>query len=97
MVMVVEDGDDGNTIYSLTFERRTTIYGYAFSLFLIAIGAILKFAVTTTVNGFRLDVAGVILIIIGIVGLVFTFAFRLLDYDEGVKHYFRGPRDDDYV
>lgn len=40
------------------------------SLFLIALGAILKFAVTASVAGVDLQVVGVILMIIGIVGLV---------------------------
>ena len=59
-----------------------TIYGYAFSLFLIAIGAILKFAVTVTVSGVNLDTAGAVLLIIGIVGLVFTFGFHLISYED---------------
>jgi membrane-bound ClpP family serine protease len=41
------------------------------SLFLIAIGAILKFAITDHVNGIDLGVVGVILMIVGIVGLIF--------------------------
>ena len=41
------------------------------SLFLIAVGAILKFAVTEHVNGINLQAVGVILMIIGIIGLVF--------------------------
>jgi uncharacterized membrane protein YidH (DUF202 family) len=40
------------------------------SLFLIAVGAILKFAVTASVVGVDLQVVGVILIIVGLVGLV---------------------------
>jgi hypothetical protein len=40
------------------------------SLFLIAVGAILKFAVTLTVAGIDLHTVGVILIIIGCVGLI---------------------------
>lgn len=40
------------------------------SLFLIAVGAILKFAVTAHVGGVDLHVVGVILIIIGLAGLV---------------------------
>jgi uncharacterized protein DUF6458 len=44
------------------------------SLFLIAIGAILKFAVTTHVDGVDLQVVGVILMVIGIVGLIFDLA-----------------------
>jgi hypothetical protein len=44
------------------------------SLFLIAIGAILKFAVTKHVSGIDLQVVGVILLIIGIIGLLFDLA-----------------------
>lgn len=40
------------------------------SLFLVALGAILKFAVTAHVGGIDLQVVGVILIIIGLAGLV---------------------------
>jgi hypothetical protein len=42
----------------------------ATSLFLIAVGAILKYAVTWTPAGIELDVVGVILMIVGLVGLV---------------------------
>jgi hypothetical protein len=40
------------------------------SLFLIAVGAILKYAVTQHVNGINLQNAGVILIVLGGVGVV---------------------------
>jgi|KBSSwiStaDraftv2_1062776.scaffolds.fasta_scaffold03996_6 hypothetical protein len=40
------------------------------SLFLIAVGAILKFAVTYDGNGFDIGTIGVILMIVGAVGLV---------------------------
>jgi signal transduction histidine kinase len=40
------------------------------SLFLIAVGAILKYAVTAHVAGIDLHVVGVILMIVGAVGLV---------------------------
>jgi Flp pilus assembly protein protease CpaA len=40
------------------------------SLFCIAVGAILKFAVTADVAGIDLQTVGVILMIIGVVGLV---------------------------
>lgn len=40
------------------------------SLFLIAIGAILKFAVSDSVDGVDLATIGVILIVVGIVGLI---------------------------
>jgi hypothetical protein len=42
------------------------------SLFLIAVGAILKFAVTRRVNGVDLTTVGVILMVIGVVGLLIT-------------------------
>jgi Domain of unknown function (DUF6458) len=41
------------------------------SLLLIAIGAILKFAVTKHINGIDIQVVGVILMIVGIIGLLF--------------------------
>lgn len=40
------------------------------SLFLIAVGAILKFAVTYDGNGFDIGTIGVILMIVGVVGLL---------------------------
>ena len=40
------------------------------SLFLIAVGAILKFAVTTTVSGVDLATVGVVLMVVGGVGLI---------------------------
>lgn len=42
------------------------------SLFLIAAGAILKYAVTTDLSGIDLQTAGVILMIVGLVGLVIS-------------------------
>ncbi len=42
------------------------------SIFLIALGAILKFAVTATVAGFNIQTAGVILIVVGVVGLILS-------------------------
>jgi len=40
------------------------------SLFLIAVGAILKYAVTAHVAGINVHTAGLILMIVGIVGLL---------------------------
>jgi hypothetical protein len=45
------------------------------SLFLIAVGAILKYAVTWTVAGINLHVVGVILMVAGVVGLVLGLFF----------------------
>jgi hypothetical protein len=43
--------------------------GIGTSIFLIALGAILKFAVTATVSGIKLETVGVILMVVGIIGL----------------------------
>ena len=48
--------------------RRAVTIGAA--LFLIAVGAILKFAVTASVAGIDLQVVGVILMIVGVLGLL---------------------------
>ena len=42
------------------------------SLFLIALGAILRFAVTVSAKGFNIHTIGVILMIVGAVGLVLS-------------------------
>ena len=42
------------------------------SLVLIALGAILKFAVTTSVSGISLSTVGVVLMVVGIAGLVIS-------------------------
>lgn len=46
--------------------------GIGTSIFLIAVGAILKFAVTATVSGIELATVGVILMVVGGVGLLIT-------------------------
>jgi membrane-bound ClpP family serine protease len=42
-------------------------------LLLIAVGAVLRFAVTKQVNGVSLGTVGVIMMIVGAVGLLITF------------------------
>lgn len=46
--------------------------GIGTSLLLIAVGAVLKFAVTVSVSGFNLQTVGLILMIVGAVGLVIS-------------------------
>jgi len=46
--------------------------GIGTSLLLIAVGAILRFAVTTHASGFSIHTAGVILMIIGGIGLLLS-------------------------
>ena len=43
------------------------------SIFLIAVGAILKFAVHTSVSGLSIQTIGVILMVAGVVGLILSF------------------------
>jgi Domain of unknown function (DUF6458) len=47
------------------------------SIFLIAVGAILRYAVTATVSGISIQTVGLILIIAGIVGLVLSLFYML--------------------
>ena len=47
------------------------------SLLLIAVGAILKFAVTATLAGVSIGTVGVILMVVGLVGLVITLGLQV--------------------
>ena len=49
--------------------------GISVSLILIAVGAILTWAVTATTNGIDLNVVGVILMIVGAAGLILSMIF----------------------
>lgn len=49
------------------------------SLFLIAVGAILRYAVTAHVSGFDIQTAGLILIIVGAIGLLIGLFMILRD------------------
>lgn len=49
---------------------RTT--GIGGSLFLVAVGAIMYWAVSVETEGFNLNTAGLILMIVGVVGLILT-------------------------
>ena len=46
--------------------------GIGTSLFLFAVGAILRFAVTDSVSGIDLSTVGLILMIVGVVGLLIS-------------------------
>jgi len=49
--------------------------GVGTSIFLIAVGAILDFAVTVTTPGFNLHIIGQILMVVGILGLALSLMF----------------------
>ncbi|MDQ1585763.1 MAG: hypothetical protein QOJ49_35 [Actinomycetota bacterium] len=46
--------------------------GIGVSIFLIAVGAILAFAVNYSVSGVDINVVGFILIVVGVIGLIMT-------------------------
>ena len=45
------------------------------SIFLIALGAILHYAVTATVVGIEIQTAGTILMVVGVIGLIISLAY----------------------
>jgi hypothetical protein len=48
------------------------------SLALVAAGAILRWAVTAHINGFNLQTAGLVLLLVGIVGLLFSLLYTFV-------------------
>ncbi len=64
--------------------------GIGTSIFLIAVGAILRYAIDVTVEGIEIDTVGLILMIVGIIGLVISLAVIFLGTDD------RARRTDDY-
>src|SRR5436305_390916 len=67
------------------------------SLFLIAVGAILRFAVTATTSGFNIQTVGVILMIVGGIGLLVSLFWmsvladrRRRDYPPTDQRYYPG-------
>ena len=48
------------------------------SIFLIAVGAILKFAVTATVEGVEVQTVGVILMVVGVIALVISLMEQMI-------------------
>ena len=58
------------------------------SIFLIAVGAILKYAVDVTVSGIEIQTVGLIQMLVGIVGLVISLAVMFMaDRDRRVDDY----------
>lgn len=46
------------------------------SLVLIALGAILRFAVTKSISGIDIQTVGVVLLVVGVVGLILSLLYR---------------------
>jgi hypothetical protein len=49
--------------------------GISLSIVLIAVGAILAWAVNTEVSGIDVQVAGIILLVVGVIGLITSMIF----------------------
>ena len=64
--------------------------GIGTSIFLVAVGAILRYAVDVTVQGVDIQTVGLILIVVGIVGLVISLAIIFMASDDQPR------RPDDY-
>jgi hypothetical protein len=60
--------------------------GIGTSLFLIALGAILRYAVTIAVTGVALTTVGLILMIVGGVGLVLSITFLVVRRRDSAAH-----------
>jgi hypothetical protein len=56
------------------------------SLFLIAVGAVLRFAVNVSTQGFNVHTVGVILMIVGGVGLLISLLWMTVWADRGRRH-----------
>ena len=48
------------------------------SLFLIALGAILRYAVTASVSGVNVQTVGLILLVVGVIGLALSLAWTMV-------------------
>jgi beta-lactamase regulating signal transducer with metallopeptidase domain len=64
------------------------------SLFLIAAGAILKYAVTDSISGVDLQTVGVILMVVGAIGLLISIIYLVMSRDRAAAAR-RDPHDRD--
>jgi hypothetical protein len=63
------------------------------SILLIAVGAILKYAVTAHVSGIDLQTVGVILMLVGILGLILSLLYTFV-WSDRARARSAGPYDD---
>jgi hypothetical protein len=60
--------------------------GIGTSIFLIAVGAILRYAVDVSVEEIEIDTVGLILIVVGIIGLVISLAVTFMGNGRPPRH-----------
>jgi hypothetical protein len=77
-----------------------TSMGIGTSIFLIAVGAILRFAVTADISGLELSTVGVILMVVGVLGLLLSILAMTMWADRGgrtvVRDRYADPADPRY-
>jgi hypothetical protein len=56
------------------------------SIILIAVGAVMAYAVTVDAEGFNINTAGVILMVVGAIGLVVSLLMTMMVSDRGDVH-----------
>ena len=73
--------------------------GIGTSIFLIALGAILRFAVTATVSGINIATVGTILLVVGVVGLLISLLYMTIwaDRTKSVDRTAAPPADREVV
>ncbi len=69
--------------------------GFGGSLFLIAVGAILAFAVEVEAEGFNLNTIGIILMVVGALGLILTLVSNTATQKEERTEYIKKDIDTD--
>src|SRR6478672_6150017 len=62
----------------VTELREGKTMGIGTSIFLIALGAILRFAVTASVSGIEIATVGTILLVVGIIGLLISLLYTTI-------------------
>jgi Domain of unknown function (DUF6458) len=63
------------------------------SILLIAVGAILKYAVTAHVSGFDIQTAGLVLLLLGILGLILSLLYTFVWSDGARRRRYDGDYD----
>ncbi len=69
--------------------------GFGGSLFLVAVGAVLAFAVEVQAEGFNLNTIGIILMVVGALGLVLTLVSNTATQKEERTEYVKKDIDTD--
>ena len=65
--------------------------GIGTSIFLIALGAILKYAVNAEVSGLEISTIGVILMIVGVIGLLISLLYATMWRDRATDRVVERP------